>query len=723
MIKLPTPLTFIEYAKGHIYTRFFAPIASLFGFSDIIRTAVSRSDFPWLLSAAAGFFVTFLVYNFLRLKQTTLLPKNAIKSFYPFHSTLSEQQREKLRIARPSQVKKLADAVENNENIHTILSGNSGVGKSTLIELYLSHDEPGVSKDVFKGVVSSVLDLPHFVLKSSISTRPLSIQNSLDSLTKLSRASTVDANSLSACLIALLETARDSIYKEQDAVFIFDQAERLISTISQLSPSEAEVVYSFLNALARADWARVVFVCRSDQLSTLLEKLPSNAFDIIFITSIGDDGSDAATEDLRRKFVDVCKSAQSARAVESLLWRNSAANTFIVSLAGYIIESTSVRRILKLKTGIESETGPIILEEYIRLLGDEYSYLQKEYQSRADIETILFGLALYNHRTNLPCSIEMLTRLTHLPITISTPAIEYLLSRGVIEQESGRDDLLRLAHDLIADHLLRREHSMLGLEHAHAMQQIMDQKMSSDELIEVKEETNPFYSAAVHLKLSVAAALLWVAALIYGARIAFPDFSYSLLKPVNDKLDSFLPGIVSHNPRDWWLFIPIALTQYIWVLFMYGLDEGFFRYVTEREHRPWMRWIIHVSGPLGAAMGFALSFAPALFIIPIVVPGLILASAYLFLWITRPKQKLVDKYFRQLGQATAMNMAIALTICWGLSEIIMRRPEEWHWANAVSIILVCGLFCYFAYAMSGQGSRRGRMSMIAVYDAGSHAAQ
>ena len=122
-----------------------------------------------------------------------------------------------------------------------------------------------------------------------------------------------------------------------------------------------------------------------------------------------------------------------------------------------------------------------------------------------------------------------------------------------------------------------------------------------------------------------------------------------------------------------------------------------------------------------AFMGFALSYAPSLFIIPISIPGFSLALVYLFLSSKRDRDTTIYKYFKELGGTTLGNMVICLGACTLLINTVRVQSGGARFFNndVLMNLFVCGLFLYFAYQMKDrQGSEMGRNGLLAIYDAG-----
>jgi hypothetical protein len=715
-----TKITFLDYIKSNPYSQLLTPISTIFGFSDIAK-AVTRGHLPFVSVGAAAAIGLILLYNFHRLRAVRLNDSSSSKDFYPFLGSLTEEQRKPFIVPRPKDQQLISASIKRNAGVYSIISGESGAGKTTLVSLYAS-PPPDTEPTIFiiDDRVNTFYDLLNATLKFQQSGRDAELDELITDALAAVTPSSSRRESISDHFRLLLDYFSDRFLSES-LVLIFEQSERLSANIRHFSKNEFQAALAFFEVLRTTAWIRVAFVTRNDRATDVLTLLPRQSFDVVFINSLQIDSPSTSTHDMRHKFENICSPDECKKIIE-IATKNDAHNTFVLALAGYIVEAMGPKAIIDAQNSGGYDGIHHTIAIYLRLLSDEYAYLKKDASAKADLEMVLYALALYNHRTNLACTVDHIARIAHLPKERVLKVRDFLVERGLVKPDQGSSKDLRLAHDLLSDHVMRRdENEYLRIDHAVSMQQIVDRRLSSETLIDVQDEKDPFISTIVDGRFpSIAACLLWIAAIFYGIRLAAPQLVLSWLAPFNAILEKYLPGVVNPFGFETWYFFPIAFTQYIWVLFIYGLDRGFFRYVTQLEGRRFMGWIIHLIGPLGAALGFLLSFAPSLFILTIVIPALFLAIAYLLLWGQHKGGRLIGSYFLSLGGATIANMMISLIVCAGLTEIlVLRLGSGQDVAGFGYLLLVCAAFLYFAYAMYGlQGSLHGRAAMLTIYDAG-----
>lgn len=719
-MKQGTKITFLEYLKSNPYSQLLTPISTIFGFSDAVKAVLFKGHVPAVTIGAAAAVGAVLLYNFHRLRPVRLNDPASSLEFYPFLASLDKVSQARFIIPRPRDLQLISDSIRRNARVYSIISGESGAGKTTLLSVYAETSSEETLIHIVDAHVNRFYDLLTSAIAFLGTTRGPELDELITDALKAIHSKMPARESVSDHLSVLLHYLRGAFLHNQ-LVLIFEQSERLSANIRSFEKDEFQATLTFFEALRACDWIRVAFVTRNDRTTDVLTLLPRRSFDIVFIDSLEIDSLSTTTLDMRRRFQTICSSEECDEIIR-IATKNDVHNTFILALAGYIVEAVGADVIIRDRASRGYDGIHHILAIYLRLLSDEYAFLRKDASAKADLETVLYALALYNHRTNLACTATRIARICHLPQERVDDVVAYLLSRHLVAPDQESFENLRLAHDLLADHIMRRdENEYLRIDHALSMQQIVDRRLGPAELISVEPEKDPFISTVVDgWWPSTAAFLLWVAAFFYGLRIANPTLARSWLAPVNSALEQCIPGVVNPFGFEGWYFLPIAFTQYVWVLFMYGLDRGFFRYVTMAEGRPFMRWIIHLIGPLGAAMGFTLSFAPSLFIIPIVVPALILAACYLILWWSHTGGRLIGDYLLSLGSATVGNMMIATLVCVGLTELlILRGRSDKDIIGFVDLILVCASFWYVAYAMYGlQGSLHGRAAMLTIYDSG-----
>jgi hypothetical protein len=712
-------ITFLDYLKSNPYSQLLTPISTIFGFSDILKAFLLKGYPPVVSIGAATGVGLVLLYNFHRLRPVHLKGPASSLEFYPFLAPLDNASRARFVIARPRDLQLISDAINRNTRVYSIISGESGAGKTTLLQVYAATSTKETFIHIVDAHVNGFYDLLTSTLSFLDSPRNTDLETILDDILAAIKLKGLRRESLSDHFNMLVDYLRNNLSNDR-LVLIFEQSERLSVNVRHFGKEEFQATLAFFEALRTSEWIRVGFVTRNDRATDVLTLLPRQSFDVVFIDSLEIDDQSISTLDMRRRFQIVCSSDECDKIIE-IATKNNVHNTFVLALAGYIVEATGADTIIDSNTrgydGIHQ-----IIAIYLRLLSDEYAYMKKDASAKADLEMVLYALALYNHRTNLACTADRIARICHLPKDRVEDVIFHLLERHLVAPDRQSYEDLRLAHDLLSEHVMRRdENEYLRIDHALSMQHIVDRQLAPADLIDVQPEKDPFISTFIDGRWpSTAAFLLWIAAVFYGLRLADPALVMSWLGPVNSLLDRYLPGVVSPFGFDAWYFLPIAFTQYVWVLFMYGLDRGFFRYVTVAEGRPVMGWILHLVGPLGAALGLTLSFAPSLFIIPIVVPALILAACYLILWRKHTGGRLIGDYFFSLGATTIGNMVIAMLVCMGLTELLLLRVGgDKDIVGFVNLLLVCASFWYFAYVMYGlQGSLHGRAALLTIYDSG-----
>lgn len=126
-------LSFFSFFKAHRYTRLLAPILAILGITDITRLVRGETQNPIVLGMVltTAAIAIFLAYR--KLKKTTLKTASQALHFYPFLKGVDPTDRDKFILPRSQQLTALKQFVSTLDRSFGVVTGGSGVGKSTLI--------------------------------------------------------------------------------------------------------------------------------------------------------------------------------------------------------------------------------------------------------------------------------------------------------------------------------------------------------------------------------------------------------------------------------------------------------------------------------------------------------------------------------------------------------------------------------------------------------------
>lgn len=716
---------FNSFFWHHRYVRLLFPILGLFGLTDIPKL-IEKGGFPWISAVAGISAVVVVILGFVRLRRTNLKDHSECRFFYPFLSKIDKENRERFLLPRAQLLKNLDDAIISCErgahSSHLVIVGRSGVGKSTMLSEYV--DMNAIRRNIIVDPVNYVAQSLEIVIgRQKIHGDPF-----FQAKLVVTNSDGSDEQEFHDAVTRILDRCLTHETAEPPMIIAVDQAERLSVSMSSETDVKKRRLVSFLEAARVQTNIRIVFSVRSEYLAGILSLLPNGSYKLFFVDGIDPDHETSATSLIDKlKVFDVDEAYY--RDLLKIISANGKINAFIYQLSGYLIETIGTKELMhdRNKRHRFFTDERYVVDVFIDKLLDEYGYLHSDHMKSADLEVVLFTIACFNKKTGEAPGQEEIGKIAHLSEQRLKDCASYLYKKNVIGDPENRTQKIRIAHDVLIDQLLAREPRHLRADRRIAIEQIVERRLEKNGgLVSTLDETNPFFNiirrdegGRADTGGKTELGLLWLLVAMYLARMAWPEIFYAHMTWVNDWLDSKLPDVVISNPRlSNVFFLPTAFTQYIWVIFMYGMNKGFFCYLYKTGEIKYSYYLLQIAGPLGALCGLFLSFAPALFIVPIAIPGLILSGVYLYLWCRSSGNTAIYKYFLELGLTTFVNMIIALLGCFLLVPAVKDQVGA-QIGNVLIIYFVCILFCWFAYQMRGrQGSELGRNGMLALYDAG-----
>lgn len=692
---------------------------------------------PYLILAALG--AVLLAFYFVR-KETRILRLPGFmesKHFFPFisHSGIrSEEVRDKL-YSRESEALALREHLETDSVRHCFLVGDSGVGKSMMLQYFFSTGsdahlcEPIVEYETFFVSV-------HNRLMKALTGRELEkFQRAYrDMMEAIDDCDPSDARSFERCVGSIEEYVQAS-RSEKRIVLIFDQAERAIRLIksSQDVRQQSKLARELISELRKASWINTLFVLRADLAIEAVELMIDYEASPVFgstqkyvnffvLSGVNVGAGSENYAKLREKFLSVAGTGD-FRSLSSALQiaTPTLSNTFLIQLTGYLFEHFGEADSV-LMEGIRDSTrlGPRMMDAYLERLSAEYYTASlgnsvPAADAKSALWACLFALAEENRGAGRAISILDIAALTHFPSEQVATAMRFLSDKGIC-QKTQDHGLYRIAHDLLAEHILKSETVGLRADYKNVYRSYSDLPGNRERHSTAESQRNIFIDLINRRPVSVPQIFILFCMLLCLFRVVWPSEAFSMLAPVNAAIDAVLPGAIQTFDFRLEYYLPIMIVHFLWVSFMYKLDRGYFARVLSASDKT--RAFSVLGAPLGALLGVLLMFAPSLFIVPIIAGGVFLATAYSLHAISLPKSGLASKNARELAVKIWFNMAVSIgstLIC--VTLLVTDLPHVDGYFKLMVILFFTACFGWYWYAMQPrQGSQEGWSTLLLYFD-------
>lgn len=596
--------------------------------------------------------------------------KDKIKYFYPFSRDVTGGGAELHLVDHEARLATLKDCIEEKPGCLLVV-GDSGAGKSTLVN----------------------------ALKNEKSIKVIKPRKSF----------------------ALLVEDMEKFQSGDLSVLAIDQFERVRASLDTANSEDIKKFNAIISS-AEVDKKSYLFVVRSDLLGPILDLLSQHRPTIHMVPGLHFEAGSQTVNATLARLEDLRLSAQELAVVKKQLTDAKSVNSFAFQVGGYLIESLSGRERRKHFNPIRFNEDSIAI--YLDLVFAEYADVHLYARYLIHIETVLYTIASYNRKHDQGITVEQISHFTHMPNEYVERAVKFLKDRGVVEPDAEGRAAYFVAHDLIASEVLDSQPRHMQQDYRVAISELCSDQNDTFEMEAPFVEINPFKRAILgHVEgpfsISLSLLFIWAAALLYGLRLKSFD-------PVNS-FSVYIPSWVLEFGGDvdiksaTYMFFPITFTLYMWILFMYGLDRGYFFYLHRRQAiSGWAYAMVYVAGPIGIIIGFVSSFAPAIFPLGVVVPGLFIAIAYCNAALRDGNKKsLHHKYTFTFSWQIVLNMLISVFAVYLVSRVLRENSfDDSQWESRAIIFGIAILFSAFAYAMhERQGSETGRWVLLTVHSA------
>lgn len=748
----------------------YEPLALL---STILGITGALSIYEWwqkdklpvfILAVATILFIGAAIYTKRSIRRSILPGSNDVRHFYPFlhqllpsnHIGLPDASDNRI-LDRTSEAIALYGIVSENTQKHILLVGKSGAGKSTLLKMYFPSILSGIPMifvDEYNNFVPDMVS--KFLALTFPQSRQPEVHSCVRSFTEIysefiagGAVSSADYAIATERLLQLLP----AVASETGWIVVcFDQSERLISHLTELETSReqnrtARLVAAkiFISALRSAPSFATIFSVRSDEAASSMAHLASastrelganNPLAVNGVASVGDsvtcvvlhpisfsDG-DHVYNHLHSKFQQIDPMIDFNYVAAALgLHSPHRADTFLTQLCGYVVEAFGSKDVdLQNFAHGKGGTADLVIAKFLILLKDNYATVASDKNARKLVDTVLFTIAVENERFGTPLSTLEVCQLAHVPMGQVKRCLQFLAQKGVLLETERQGQLYyRIVHDRIVDHVVRADRLLVRRDHREAITFLVEGYRDKSKMMVPKPVPRLFdyYSSSARVTLPQIAITLMV--LFCAIRTLVPEFLFDLMAPINQLVDYVVPGSIQPYGFKWEYYIPIITTQYLWVTFMYRLDRGYFSYVFN-DGPFFLRSLARWAAPLGGLFGCLLCFAPALFIVPIIIGGSALALTY---WLHARSGRIsgiaVDNSLELAGK-TASNMLFScgLTVILYIILVFVTGGEV-GWISLAVIWFFSAAFIWYWFMMMGrQGSQEGWSTLLAIHERGRH---
>jgi hypothetical protein len=702
-----------------------------------------------VILVSGGIFLIGLAWSAVNaLPHRKLPPVNAGQRFVPFLQLITEDELstdDDRIVGRLDEAEEILAAItgQRTTNRYLLLCGKSGVGKSTLLRIDLRslrspHDYFIIDEfeNIFITIIQAIRENVHALPQSQNEPGHAILDKSFRHLAEVHssfKKGTTTPKTLDSAILSFIGCALENLEKNKRILIALDQSERLLTQFPDYErPGPGgQSILRLLQHIRDNPRLVLMFVIRNDSALELVSLLLQQAtkksiktidetIEVLLINGISTFNNDAFYNDLYIKFLAIDPLADFKHIEQSLSLNSpSKSNSFITQLTGYMADNFANENLAPGKSNpVDPELlefiqgknarASIALEKYFEFMIDGYTIETSDQNATRILSAILYSIACANRASGNPISDGQIARLAHMPFETVKRCLDYLQTTGAILKTRS---LYRLTHDQLTDYILNSDSIDIRPDYREAIAHLAHRRDKFDSFI-LPERTNSIADVRWRNVNGFQISLLLMI-LFCTARIFFPERLFVLLSPVNRGLDWLIPGVVQSFDFRWEYYVPIYMTQLLWVTFMYYLDRGYFQYSLRRG-----KMLAAANAPLGGLVGCLVAFAPSLFLVPIIVGGIGLSLLYLFHAKLQSTRNAVRKNSLELAGKTAFNMLLTVG-CTVILYFFLASGKQLS-PDGQSLFVIwffsAGFFWYW-YAMSSrQGSQEGWSTLLAISD-------
>ncbi len=634
----------------------------------------------------------------------------------------------------------LAKSVRANSVRHTLVVSPSGTGKSTMINKLLPQaldNYRHISITEYHNVIVDVLvRMAEGVGAKRTASAVMEISRHMER-----RGSADDT------LKALFDEVLNSVAEKESILLCFDQVERYFLQVDNDNSMDYadiirrnDIIKLFLSYLARYQNIRTVFAIRSEYIfGSLSSMFNSNAngndidkyIEFYFLWGINNSNDEAIVMSLQNKIEARFKGQTIRKKLFriAMLEHQSKANTFLLSMGGYLFEKlfNDERKKYKKRLSDAELSADNLLDIYLDAAFEGLVAFAGS-ADRTLFDTVLYSLASETKVSGQACEIVRLSGLSHYPVEDIVAVTHYLAGINLIEEESRDGErAYRITHEKIADRILKSDKAELDSRAIDGIRYLTENRIETGDLtipphFPVSVET----SVAGWLNPSYVAVAMFV---FFGVlRLIAPQETYHLINFTG--LYTLVTRFCGYSLHDYYFqpqfYVAHFMTHVAWVSYIDRVNRAFMQNVAP----PWIKTVCNSLAAVGAMFGIAVAYTPELFCIPIVVVGLIygilLAIMSRYSAFTGQIKDITWKW----GYRTLMNVGAVLVLSLfigsefdtsGSGGWFVRRFSEADRPNYVLFFIVVeatALLWFWQHIKAEQNTRKIWSANLALFDKG-----
>lgn len=678
------------------------------------------SDLFYLLLIAAGIV---LLYFWNKHSEPKVLPSGkSTENFFPFLASLKGEDVTRFLISREEIGKPLYQIIQEENNRHIAVVGDSGTGKSTLLADYtfpkavipirvVEYDDGAVAAickqlkqksteldDESKGQVESVIA---FLLNSKGSDEQLPARV--------------------AGMLDLLST-KSTLY------VLFDQAERLVaaSEVEDIQrEANQEVLAILMQEFRLCANIRTIFSIRSEFAAATVAELvrleglkenedPCEVLRYFPYAGIDPNKEKGAYSDIIIKYTDLSRGGTASSLVSRISDSKGKINPFKMQLFGYMGEAFQ-RDDRWVQAFFRGEDVPDsdIYDRLWHYAAGEYDANAEGWKSGRSLFIVLYTISAYNEAYGDAITASKIATFCALPVEIVESAVKFLESKGLLvpaERKLHGVEQFRVVHDLIRDYALSMANPSVRSAYRDAVKNLVERPV-------LRAAWAPpamgmtFGARLIDFKnLNCQLFIIGLMMVVCLARLFAPDAIYPYFETgyvfLGKVVSNLTPTVVASFMHTLGLSVPIIKTssleylaimipQFLFVVFMFQLNEYCFENLS-RKNAGLAARLARWAAPVGAILGGATLFLPSLFMISIVVGGTMLAVAFLIGSKNESIPGLAGDTASELGWKTFGNQVVGA----GLTVILCNLyTHDEVFARGATLFLAGGL-AYFHYMLT-----------------------
>ena len=739
-------IAFIEAVQDNSTMRWVLFIVTISGIISVL----------WVIRHETATFLTVIVISIIGILKISSATRwrMSLREFSTAGSPLDPfgNRREWSAWPRNNYVNSITDRLQIAKDKHILLIGPTGAGKSVILNNLLpakfENDEILGPFSEFENVAYTLLlriseKFPNSELIDTVQRIP----------TLLNECQIDKVTDLSANIPKILRSA----IADRNVLFLFDQVERYFIYSQKQSRSDPKrfkcntaIIRAILKGLREIESVKTLFSIRSEFFFGSIGNLFQNSRDgqgleklveFHFMWGINNEEDpevySAMASILDQKFSEGGRIPQQISRIAGFNSRLNS-DSFALRLGGFLFfelySKDRYRDRLNQSTSVE-DLVDILLDASFE--GTALS-LHFESSERTVFDSILFALAAENQSTGNGCSASRLAGLTHFPVSEVVPIIGYLSALGLLKchNKNGLENY-RIAHDKIADRILRSEKLDIHSRGLNAIRSLTENEAKSSEL------TSPSHFPR-YLETSVKeffniSYLLVSAFIAFGIfRILFADQIYPYFDVVYEIFDfsaliiKFTGNIIA--PEDVIIFftapeyyrspsyyIPHFVVHVIWLSYIDRMNRSFLVFTSDKIGKRYASLLTSI----GFCFGVYVAFLPQLFALPLFVVGV--PYGWLSMRAARRSNFVgeIETIMSNWGRRTIINMFVMLIIgvstgLWLVKVDLILGSETASYVAQYSLVYVTAgmLLWFWQHIRADQNTRRIWSANLSLYDKG-----